>query len=38
MRIATYNVEWFNNLFDNDGNLLVADTGNKRIVIYAPDG
>ncbi len=26
MRIATYNVEWFNNLFDNDGNLL-ADTG-----------
>ena len=22
MRIATYNVEWFNNLFDDDGNLL----------------
>lgn len=22
MRIATYNVEWFSNLFDNDGNLL----------------
>lgn len=21
MRIATYNVEWFSNLFDNDGNL-----------------
>ncbi len=26
MRIATYNVEWFNNLFDDDGNLL-EDTG-----------
>lgn len=26
MRIATYNVEWFNNLFDDDGRLL-ADTG-----------
>jgi hypothetical protein len=22
MRIATYNVEWFSNLFDDDGNLL----------------
>ena len=22
MRIATYNVEWFDNLFDNDGALL----------------
>ena len=22
MRIATYNVEWFSNLFDNEGNLL----------------
>jgi len=22
MRIATYNVEWFNSLFDDDGNLL----------------
>ncbi|TCP62181.1 hypothetical protein EV663_10224 [Rhodovulum bhavnagarense] len=22
MRIATYNVEWFNNLFDDEGNLL----------------
>lgn len=22
MRIATYNVEWFNNLFDDDGHLL----------------
>ncbi|MDH5797037.1 MAG: endonuclease [Paracoccaceae bacterium] len=25
MRIATYNVEWFNNLFDDDGNLLEDD-------------
>ncbi|MDU8926645.1 endonuclease [Alisedimentitalea sp. MJ-SS2] len=25
MRIATYNVEWFNNLFDDDGNLLMDD-------------
>jgi hypothetical protein len=23
MRIATYNVEWFNSLFDHDGNLLM---------------
>lgn len=26
MRIATYNVEWFNNLFDDNGNLI-ADSG-----------
>ncbi len=26
MRIATYNVEWFNNLFDNNG-VLIADDG-----------
>ena len=25
MRIATYNVEWFNNLFDDEGNLLMDD-------------
>ncbi|MDQ2088332.1 endonuclease/exonuclease/phosphatase family protein [Marimonas arenosa] len=25
MRIATYNVEWFNNLFDDDGHLLMDD-------------
>ena len=25
MRIATYNVEWFNNLFDNEGILLDDD-------------
>ncbi|MEL6644055.1 MAG: endonuclease/exonuclease/phosphatase family protein [Pseudomonadota bacterium] len=25
MRIATYNVEWFSNLFDDEGNLLADD-------------
>ena len=25
MRFATYNVEWFNNLFDDDGRLLMDD-------------
>ena len=25
MRIATYNIEWFNNLFDDDGVLLMDD-------------
>ncbi|MEZ5714438.1 MAG: endonuclease/exonuclease/phosphatase family protein [Paracoccaceae bacterium] len=25
MRIATYNVEWFNNLFDDDGGLMLDD-------------
>lgn len=25
MRIATYNVEWFDNLFDNDGQLIGGD-------------
>lgn len=25
MRLVTYNVEWFNNLFDDDGHLLMDD-------------
>ncbi len=25
MRIATYNIEWFNNLFDDDGQLMMDD-------------
>ena len=24
--------------FDNDGNLIVTDTGNKRIIVFKPDG
>lgn len=30
MRIATYNVEWFNNLFDNDAGLINDDTWSAR--------
>jgi len=30
MRIATYNVEWFNALFDDDGNLLEDDQWSAR--------
>ena len=30
MRIATYNVEWFNSLFDDDGNLLDDDGWSSR--------
>ncbi|UYV39016.1 endonuclease [Rhodobacteraceae bacterium D3-12] len=30
MRIATYNVEWFNSLFDDDGQLLVDDQWSGR--------
>ena len=30
MRIATYNVEWFSNLFDNEGNLLDDDAWSGR--------
>ncbi|SMC73918.1 endonuclease/exonuclease/phosphatase family protein [Primorskyibacter flagellatus] len=30
MRIATYNVEWFNALFDGDGQLLVDDHWSAR--------
>jgi endonuclease/exonuclease/phosphatase family metal-dependent hydrolase len=30
MRIATYNVEWFNNLFDDHGNLLADDRWSGR--------
>ncbi|WP_298497502.1 endonuclease/exonuclease/phosphatase family protein [uncultured Maritimibacter sp.] len=30
MRIATYNVEWFDNLFDNDGMLLADDEWSAR--------
>ncbi len=30
MRLATYNVEWFANLFDNDDNLIVDDSWSGR--------
>ena len=30
MRIATYNVEWFNSLFDDDGNPLVDEQWSGR--------
>ena len=30
MRIATYNVEWFTNLFDDAGNLLEDDRWSGR--------
>lgn len=30
MRIATYNVEWFNSLFDDEGRLLVDDRWSGR--------
>ncbi len=30
MRIATYNVEWFNNLFDDDGRLLEDNSWSGR--------
>ena len=30
MRIATYNVEWFNNLFDDDGQLIDDDSWSAR--------
>jgi hypothetical protein len=30
MRIATYNVEWFNSLFDNAGNLIDDDSWSGR--------
>ncbi len=30
MRIATYNVEWFNSLFDNDGVLIDDDSWSSR--------
>jgi endonuclease/exonuclease/phosphatase family metal-dependent hydrolase len=30
MRIATYNVEWFNNLFDNGGRLINDDSWSGR--------
>lgn len=30
MRIATYNVEWFNRLFDDDGQLIDDDTWSSR--------
>ena len=30
MRIATYNVEWFNSLFDNDGTLIDDDSWSGR--------
>lgn len=31
MRIATYNVEWFSNLFDDAGRLLEDDQGSGRL-------
>lgn len=30
MRVATYNVEWFDNLFGQDGNLLLDDGWSRR--------
>ena len=30
MRIATYNVEWFNTLFDDDGDLVNDATWSSR--------
>lgn len=30
MRVATYNVEWFNNLFDDNGGLLMDDRWSGR--------
>ena len=30
MRIATYNVEWFTNLFDDGGRLLADDEASGR--------
>ncbi|WP_341368809.1 endonuclease/exonuclease/phosphatase family protein [Yoonia sp. BS5-3] len=30
MRIATYNIEWFNTLFDNDGALIGDDSWSSR--------
>ncbi len=30
MRLATYNIEWFANLFDRDDNLIVDDSGSGR--------
>ena len=37
MRIATYNVEWFTELFDDDGNLLEDDELSGRDVITRAD-
>lgn len=33
LRLATYNVEWFNGLFDDDGNLLADNTRSARYKI-----
>jgi hypothetical protein len=30
LRLATYNVEWFNALFDDDGDLLADDAPSAR--------
>ncbi len=37
MRIATYNVEWFTNLFDDAGNLLADDTWSSRYNVTRAD-
>ena len=37
MRIATYNVEWFTELFDNEGNLLFDETPSGRPKITRED-
>lgn len=37
LRLATYNVEWFNALFDNDGQLLVDDGPSARYQISRKD-
>ena len=30
MRIATYNVEWFSNLFDEEGQMLLDEEWSSR--------
>lgn len=37
MRLATYNVEWFDNLFDDEGNLLEDDAWSARRDITRAD-
>ena len=37
MRIATYNVEWFDALFDDDGGLLNDDRWSRRYDVKRSD-
>ena len=37
MRIATYNIEWFNSLFDDDGNMLIDGEWSSRYNITRQD-